>query len=118
MRGSADVVCNRTRVTIDVDGVTPLFMPGTMADAHRAMGGEVVLYGKPGGVAHFAGARAGVDAAGAHGRRLASPTLGAAAAGAGLVFVVESGAHARPGRGEQVLLHLAAAEGVLCRRLQ
>ena len=56
---------NPDQRTIDVDGVTPLYMPGTMADAYRAMGGEVVLYGKP-GVAHFSAAlrAAGVDDAG------------------------------------------------------
>ena len=69
---------------IDVDGVTPLFMPGTMADAYRAMGGEVVLYGKP-GVSHFAAAlrAAGVDDAGRAlmvGDSLHHDILGAAAA--------------------------------------
>ena len=53
---NAPMLCaNPDQKTIDVDGVTPLFMPGTMADAYRAMGGEVVLYGKP-GVSHFSAA--------------------------------------------------------------
>ena len=63
---SVPMLCaNPDQRTIDVDGVTPLYMPGTMADAYRAMGGEVVLYGKP-GVSHFAAAlrAAGVDDAG------------------------------------------------------
>ena len=87
---------NPDQRTIDVDGVTPLFMPGTMADAYRAMGGEVVLYGKP-GVAHFSAAlrAAGVDAARALmvGDSLRHDILGAAAAGLDSLFVVESGVH-------------------------
>ena len=56
---------NPDQRTIDVDGVTPLYMPGTMADAYRAMGGEVVLYGKPGVRTSAAALRAaGVDDAG------------------------------------------------------
>ena len=88
---------NPDQKTIDVDGVTPLYMPGTMADAYRAMGGEVVLYGKP-GVAHFSAAlrAAGVDAGRALmvGDSLHHDILGAAAAGLDSLFVVESGVHA------------------------
>ena len=64
-RNGPMLCANPDQRTIDVDGVTPLYMPGTMADAYRAMGGEVVLYGKP-GVAHFSAAlrAAGVDDAG------------------------------------------------------
>ena len=88
---------NPDQRTIDVDGVTPLYMPGMMADAYRAMGGEVVLYGKP-GVAHFSAAlrAAGVDAGRALmvGDSLNHDILGAAAAGLDSLFVVESGVHA------------------------
>ena len=109
---------NPDQRTIDVDGVTPLFMPGTMADAYRAMGGEVVLYGKP-GVSHFAAAlrAAGVDDAGRAlmvGDSLHHDILGAAAAGLDSLFVVETGVHAQDladvsGAGVE---RLAAAEGV------
>ena len=108
---------NPDQRTIDVDGVTPLYMPGTMADAYRAMGGEVVLYGKP-GVAHFSAAlrAAGVDAARALmvGDSLHHDILGAAAAGLDSLFVVESGVHSSDlaevsGAGVE---RLAADEGV------
>ena len=109
---------NPDQRTIDVDGVTPLYMPGTMADAYRAMGGEVVLYGKP-GVAHFSAAlrAAGVDDAGRAlmvGDSLRHDILGAAAAGLDSLFVVESGVHAKDladvsGAG---VARLAADEGV------
>ena len=92
-------------------------MPGTMADAYRAMGGEVVLYGKP-GVAHFSAAlrAAGVDAARALmvGDSLRHDVLGAAAAGLDSLFVVDSGVHAQDladVSGASVA-RLAAAEGV------
>ena len=108
---------NPDQRTIDVDGATPLYMPGTMADAYRAMGGEVVLYGKP-GVAHFSAAlrAAGVDDAGRAlmvGDSLHHDILGAAAAGLDSLFVVESGVHAKElaevsGAGVE---RLAAAEG-------
>ena len=108
---------NPDQKTIDVDGVTPLFMPGTMADAYRAMGGEVVLYGKP-GVAHFSAAlrAAGVDAGRALmvGDSLRHDVLGAAAAGLDSLFVVDSGVHAQDladVSGASVA-RLAAAEGV------
>ena len=115
---NAPMLCaNPDQKTIDVDGVTPLFMPGTMADAYRAMGGEVVLYGKP-GVSHFAAAlrAAGVDDAGRAlmvGDSLRHDVLGAAAAGLDSLFVVETGVHAQDladvsGAG---VAHLAAAEG-------
>ena len=109
---------NPDQRTIDVDGVTPLYMPGTMADAYRAMGGEVVLYGKP-GVAHFSAAlrAAGVDDAGRAlmvGDSLHHDILGAAAAGLDSLFVVESGVHSSDlaeVSGASVS-RLAAAEGV------
>ena len=109
---------NPDQRTIDVDGVTPLYMPGTMADAYRAMGGEVVLYGKP-GVAHFSAAlrAAGVDDAGRAlmvGDSLRHDILGAAAAGLDSLFVVDSGVHAHDladVSGASVE-RLAAAEGV------
>ena len=108
---------NPDQRTIDVDGVTPLYMPGTMADAYRAMGGEVVLYGKP-GVAHFSAAlrAAGVDAGRALmvGDSLRHDVLGAAAAGLDSLFVVDSGVHATDladVSGASVA-RLAAAEGV------
>ena len=108
---------NPDQKTIDVDGKTPLYMPGTMADAYRAMGGEVVLYGKP-GVAHFSAAlrAAGVDAGRALmvGDSLRHDVLGAAAAGLDSLFVVESGVHAKDlaeVSGASVE-RLAAAEGV------
>ena len=90
---------NPDQRTIDVDGKTPLYMPGTMADAYRAMGGEVVLYGKP-GVAHFSAAlrAAGVDDAGRAlmvGDSLHHDILGAAAAGLDSLFVVDTGVHAQ-----------------------
>ena len=116
---SVPMLCaNPDQKTIDVDGVTPLFMPGTMADAYRAMGGEVVLYGKP-GVAHFSAAlrAAGVDDAGRAlmvGDSLRHDVLGAAAAGLDSLFVVESGVHANDlaeVSGASVE-RLAAAEGV------
>ena len=106
---------NPDQKTIDVDGKTPLYMPGTMADAYRAMGGEVMLYGKP-GVAHFSAAlrAAGVDAGRALmvGDSLRHDVLGAAAAGLDSLFVVESGVHAKDlaeVSGASVA-HLAAAE--------
>ena len=108
---------NPDQKTIDVDGVTPLYMPGTMADAYRAMGGEVVLYGKP-GVAHFSAAlrAAGVDAGRALmvGDSLNHDILGAAAAGLDSLFVVESGVHASDlvDVSEAGVERLAAAEGV------
>ena len=109
---------NPDQRTIDVDGKTPLYMPGTMADAYRDMGGEVVLYGKP-GVAHFSAAlrAAGVDDAGRAlmvGDSLHHDILGAAAAGLDSLFVVESGVHARDlaDVSEQCVARLAAAEGV------
>ena len=109
---------NPDQKTIDVDGVTPLFMPGTMADAYRAMGGEVVLYGKP-GVSHFAAAlrAAGVVDAGRAlmvGDSLRHDVLGAAAAGLDSLFVVETGVHAHDlaDVSEQCVANLAAAEGV------
>ena len=108
---------NPDQRTIDVDGVTPLYMPGTMADAYRAMGGEVVLYGKP-GVAHFSAAlrAAGVDAGRALmvGDSLRHDVLGAAAAGLDSLFVVESGVHANDlaDVSEACVAGLAAAEGV------
>ena len=109
---------NPDQRTIDVDGKTPLYMPGTMADAYRAMGGEVVLYGKP-GVAHFSAAlrAAGVDDAGRAlmvGDSLHHDILGAAAAGLDSLFVVETGVHARDlaDVSEQCVARLAAAEGV------
>ena len=109
---------NPDQRTIDVDGVTPLYMPGTMADAYRAMGGEVVLYGKP-GVAHFSAAlrAAGVDDAGRAlmvGDSLRHDILGAAAAGLDSLFVVESGVHASDLAevSEASVSNLAAAEGV------
>ena len=109
---------NPDQKTIDVDGKTPLYMPGTMADAYRAMGGEVVLYGKP-GVSHFAAAlrAAGVDDAGRAlmvGDSLHHDILGAAAAGLDSLFVVDSGVHAQDladVSGASVA-RLAAAEGV------
>ena len=115
---NAPMLCaNPDQKTIDVDGKTPLYMPGTMADAYRAMGGEVVLYGKP-GVAHFSAAlrAAGVDDAGRAlmvGDSLRHDVLGAAAAGLDSLFVVETGVHAQDladvsGAG---VAHLAAAEG-------
>ena len=109
---------NPDQRTIDVDGKTPLYMPGTMADAYRDMGGEVVLYGKP-GVAHFSAAlrAAGVDDAGRAlmvGDSLHHDILGAAAAGLDSLFVVDSGVHAKDladvsGAGVE---RLAADEGV------
>jgi len=109
---------NPDQRTIDVDGVTPLYMPGTMADFYRDMGGEVVLYGKP-GVSHFAAAlrAAGVDDAGRAlmvGDSLCHDIQGAAAAGLDSLFVVETGVHATDlaevsGAGVE---RLAAAEGV------
>ena len=108
---------NPDQRTIDIDGVTPLYMPGTMADAYRDMGGEVVLYGKP-GVAHFSAAlrAAGVDAGRALmvGDSLHHDILGAAAAGLDSLFVVDSGVHANDlveVSGASVE-RLAAAEGV------
>ena len=109
---------NPDQKTIDVDGKTPLYMPGTMADAYRAMGGEVVLYGKP-GVAHFSAAlrAAGVDDAGRAlmvGDSLHHDVLGAAAAGLDSLFVVESGVHAPDFSevSEASVMQLAANEGV------
>ena len=108
---------NPDQKTIDVDGKTPLYMPGTMADAYRAMGGEVVLYGKP-GVAHFSAAlrAAGVDAGRALmvGDSLRHDVLGAAAAGLDSLFVVDSGVHAKDLAevSEASVSNLAAAEGV------
>ena len=109
---------NPDQKTIDVDGKTPLYMPGTMADAYRAMGGEVVLYGKP-GVSHFAAAlrAAGVDDAGRAlmvGDSLHHDILGAAAAGLDSLFVVETGVHAPDLAevSEASVKRLAAAEGV------
>ena len=109
---------NPDQKTIDVDGVTPLYMPGTMADAYRAMGGEVVLYGKP-GVAHFSAAlrAAGVDDAGRAlmvGDSLHHDILGATAAGLDSLFVVDTGVHAQDlaDVSEQCVARLAAAEGV------
>ena len=109
---------NPDQRTIDVDGKTPLYMPGTMADAYRAMGGEVVLYGKP-GVAHFSAAlrAAGVDDAGRAlmvGDSLHHDILGAAAAGLDSLFVVDTGVHAQDlaDVSEQCVARLAAAEGV------
>ena len=98
-RGVPMLCANPDQKTIDVDGKTPLYMPGTMADAYRAMGGEVVLYGKP-GVSHFATAlrAAGVDDAGRAlmvGDSLHHDILGAAAAGLDSLFVVETGVHTR-----------------------
>ena len=106
---------NPDQRTIDVDGVTPLYMPGTMADAYRAMGGEVVLYGKP-GVAHFSAAlrAAGVDAGRALmvGDSLHHDILGAANAGLDSLFVVESGVHKDlVDVSEAGVERLAAAEG-------
>ena len=97
---SVPMLCaNPDQRTIDVDGVTPLYMPGTMADAYRAMGGEVVLYGKP-GVSHFAAAlrAAGVDDAARAlmvGDSLHHDILGAAVAGLDSLFVVDSGVHSK-----------------------
>ena len=116
---SVPMLCaNPDQRTIDVDGVTPLYMPGTMADAYRDMGGEVVLYGKP-GVSHFAAAlrAAGVDDAGRAlmvGDSLRHDVLGAAAAGLDSLFVVDSGVHAKDLAevSEQCVANLAAAEGV------
>ena len=106
---------NPDQRTIDVDGKTPLYMPGTMADAYRAMGGEVVLYGKP-GVAHFSAAlrAAGVDAGRALmvGDSLHHDILGAANAGLDSLFVVESGVHKDlVDVSEAGVERLAAAEG-------
>jgi len=116
---SVPMLCaNPDQRTIDVDGVTPLYMPGTMADAYRDMGGEVVLYGKP-GVAHFSAAlrAAGVDDAGRAlmvGDSLHHDVLGAAAAGLDSLFVVESGVHAPDFSevSEASVMQLAANEGV------
>jgi len=116
---SVPMLCaNPDQRTIDVDGVTPLYMPGTMADAYRAMGGEVVLYGKP-GVAHFSAAlrAAGVDDAGRAlmvGDSLRHDILGAAAAGLDSLFVVDSGVHATDMAevSEKCVARLAAAEDV------
>ncbi|CAH0371520.1 unnamed protein product [Pelagomonas calceolata] len=116
---SVPMLCaNPDQKTIDVDGVTPLYMPGTMADAYRAMGGEVVLYGKP-GVSHFAAAlrAAGVDDAGRAlmvGDSLRHDVLGAAAAGLDSLFVVDSGVHSSDLAevSEASVSRLAAAEGV------
>ena len=109
---------NPDQRTIDVDGKTPLYMPGTMADAYRDMGGEVVLYGKP-GVAHFSAAlrAAGVDDAGRAlmvGDSLHHDILGAAAAGLDSLFVVDSGVHATDMAevSEKCVARLAAAEDV------
>ena len=109
---------NPDQRTIDVDGVTPLYMPGTMADAYRAMGGEVVLYGKP-GVAHFSAAlrAAGVDDAGRAlmvGDSLHHDILGAADAGLDSLFVVDSGVHANDLAevSEASVERLAATKGV------
>ena len=117
-RGVPMLCANPDQKTIDVDGVTPLYMPGTMADAYRAMGGEVVLYGKP-GVAHFSAAlrAAGVVDAGRAlmvGDSLRHDVLGAAAAGLDSLFVVDSGVHANDLAevSEQCVANLAAAEGV------
>ena len=116
---SVPMLCaNPDQKTIDVDGVTPLYMPGTMADAYRAMGGEVVLYGKP-GVSHFAAAlrAAGVDDVGRAlmvGDSLHHDILGAAAAGLDSLFVVDSGVHATDMAevSEKCVARLAAAEDV------
>ena len=109
---------NPDQRTIDVDGVTPLYMPGTMADAYRAMGGEVVLYGKP-GVAHFSAAlrAAGVDDAGRAlmvGDSLHHDILGAAAAGLDSIFVVDTGVHANDLAevSEASVARIASDEGV------
>ena len=109
---------NPDQRTIDVDGKTPLYMPGTMADAYRDMGGEVVLYGKP-GVAHFSAAlrAAGVgdaDRALMVGDSLHHDILGAAAAGLDSLFVVDSGVHATDMAevSEKCVARLAAAEDV------
>ena len=115
---SVPMLCaNPDQKTIDVDGVTPLYMPGTMSDAYRDMGGEVVLYGKP-GVAHFSAAlrAAGVDAGRALmvGDSLRHDVLGAAAAGLDSLFVVDSGVHATDMAevSEKCVARLAAAEDV------
>ena len=116
---SVPMLCaNPDQKTIDVDGKTPLYMPGTMADAYKEMGGEVVLYGKP-GVAHFSAAlrAAGVDDAGRAlmvGDSLRHDILGAAAAGLDSLFVVDSGVHATDMAevSEKCVARLAAAEDV------
>ena len=117
-RECANVMCEPGPKNDRRDGVTPLYMPGTMADAYRAMGGEVVLYGKP-GVAHFSAAlrAAGRRRAGRAlmvGDSLHHDILGAAAAGLDSLFVVDSGVHANDLAevSGQCVERLAAAEGV------
>ena len=89
---------NPDQRSIDTDGETALFMPGTICDEYRRLGGTVVEFGKP-HPEHF---RAAIAAAGAAadariihvGDSLCHDVAGAAAAGGASLFVVESGVHA------------------------
>jgi HAD superfamily hydrolase (TIGR01459 family) len=89
---------NPDQRSLHSDGTTLLYMPGTLADAYAALGGEVIAYGKP-GVAHFNEAirLAGVTDTSRviHvGDSLKHDIAGAHATGIDSLFVVESGVHA------------------------
>ena len=96
-RGLPMLCANPDQVSVDGDGASLLHMPGALCDAYRALGGDVVEFGKP-GVAHF---REAVEAAGLDAPRvlhvgdsLKHDVAGAAAAGVASLFVVETGVHA------------------------
>lgn len=109
---------NLDQKTIASDGVTRLFMPGTIADAYRDMGGTVVPFGKP-GVSHF---EAALRAAGCTdprralmvGDSLHHDILGGADAGLDTLFIVETGVHGGDLAevSEASVTQLAADEGV------
>ena len=109
---------NLDQKAIASDGVTRLFMPGTIADAYRDMGGTVVPFGKP-GVSHF---EAALRAAGCTdprralmvGDSLHHDILGGADAGLDTLFIVETGVHGGDLAevSEASVTQLAADEGV------
>ena len=109
---------NPDQKSIDTDGKTPLYMPGTICDEYRRLGGAVVEFGKP-HPEHFraaiAAAGAAADARVIHvGDSLCHDVAGAAAAGVASLFVVESGVHAPDFSevSEASVMQLAANEGV------
>lgn len=109
---------NLDQKTIASDGVTRLFMPGTIADAYRDMGGTVVPFGKP-GVSHFEAALRAARCTDPRralmvGDSLHHDILGGADAGLDTLFIVETGVHGGDLAevSEASVTQLAADEGV------
>lgn len=87
---------NPDQVSVDPAGI-PLAMPGTIADAYRGLGGDVIDFGKP-GKEHFFAAIDAVQMTNPRvvhvGDSLNHDITGANNAGIDSVFVAETGVHA------------------------